>query len=66
MSHLSTLLLNQLRYGELDPEQEAQARTHLQDCERCASRLQAQESNRSAFVLQPVPQAIREIGRAHV
>ena len=60
MSHLSTLLLNQLRYGELDPEQEAQARTHLQDCERCASRLQAQESNRSAFVLQPVPQAIRE------
>lgn len=60
MSHLSTLLLNQLRYGELDADQEAQARTHLQDCERCASRLQAQESNRSAFVLQPVPKAIRE------
>lgn len=59
MSHLSTLMLNQLRYGELDPAAEAQARAHIQDCERCAGRLGAQEANRNAFVLEPVPEAIR-------
>jgi hypothetical protein len=60
MSHLSTLLLNQLRYGELDAAQEALAKAHLQECAKCASRLQAQESNRSAFVVEPLPPAIRE------
>jgi hypothetical protein len=65
MSHLSTLLLNQLRYGELDSVQETQAKAHLQDCAKCASRLRAQESNRTAFVMAPVPQAVREpAGRA--
>ena len=60
MSHLSTLLLNQLRYGELDPVQETQAKAHLQDCAECSARLRAQESNRTAYVMAPVPQAIRE------
>lgn len=61
MSHLSTLQLNQLRYGEMSAEEEAQARAHLQECARCAARFNAQEANRAAFVLEPVPAAIREL-----
>lgn len=60
MSHLSTLKLNMLRYGELDADQEADARRHLAACEPCADRLRAQEANRAAFVLQPVPAPIKQ------
>lgn len=59
MAHLSTLKLHQLRYGELTPADESEARAHLSSCERCASRMQAQEAHRAAFVLEPVPQALR-------
>ena len=57
--HLSTLTLNQLRYGELDPEAERAVREHLDDCAHCRARLHAQEANRRAFVLEPVPEALR-------
>ena len=57
--HLSSLKLNQLRYGELDPEAERAAREHIASCPLCSERLQAQETNRQAFVLQPVPEALR-------
>ena len=59
MSHLSTLKLHALRYGELSGEEEAEARAHLDTCEKCASRLSAQENHRAAFELRPVPEAIR-------
>ncbi len=59
MSHLSTLTLHQLRYGELSPEEHRPVKAHLADCERCRARLQAQENNRAAFELAPVPEAIR-------
>jgi hypothetical protein len=57
--HLSTLKLNQLRYGELDASAERTARTHLETCQVCTTRLQAQEANRAAFVLEPMPEALR-------
>ena len=59
MSHLSTLTLHRIRYGELEGEPLTDARAHLDTCARCSARLQAQEAHRSAFVLQPVPAAIR-------
>ncbi len=58
--HLSTLTLHKLRYGELDGDALASARAHLEACERCAGRLAVQERERAAFVLQPMPAAIRE------
>lgn len=61
MQHLSTLTLNQLRYGELDASQSAAARAHLDACERCASRLRSQQANRAAFELEPVPAAVRAL-----
>jgi hypothetical protein len=63
VSHLSTLKLNQYRYGELPPEEMAAARAHLSDCGRCLARLQAQQANRQAFVVEPVPQAIQDAAR---
>ena len=57
--HLSTLTLNQLRYGELDEPAERRARAHLDDCNLCSDRLNAQVANRRAFVLEPVPEALR-------
>jgi len=63
MSHPSTLTLHRLRYGELDHEQAEQVRTHVDDCPGCAARLRAQENQRAAFELQPVPEAIRSLGR---
>ncbi|MCP4804452.1 MAG: hypothetical protein GY913_01645 [Proteobacteria bacterium] len=59
--HLSTLKLHQLRYGELDADDESAARAHLDGCEHCAAILANQENNRQAFVLEPVPKAIREL-----
>ncbi|TNE92281.1 MAG: hypothetical protein EP330_02135 [Deltaproteobacteria bacterium] len=60
MSHLSTLKLHALRYGELEPAEEAEAKAHLETCDRCRGRLTAQENHRAAFELRPVPEAIRE------
>lgn len=57
--HLSTLKLNQLRYGELNEPALREARAHLDDCELCSGRLNAQAANRRAFVLEPVPEALR-------
>jgi hypothetical protein len=63
VSHLSTLKLNRYRYGELDESEMASLRTHLEGCEHCGARLQAQENNRAAFELTPMPDAIRALGR---
>ena len=57
--HLSTLTLHQFRYGELSSEQHREAQAHLEMCEHCAKRLRAQEQERQAFELRPVPEAIR-------
>ncbi len=59
-AHLSTLVLNQLRYGELEPDAARAARAHLDACARCSARLRAQEQHRAAFELAPVPHAIRK------
>ncbi|MCA9488961.1 MAG: hypothetical protein KC621_03540 [Myxococcales bacterium] len=64
MSHLNTLVLHQLRYGELGGDALLRANEHLAACETCASRLRAQESERAAFVAAPIPDAIRAIGSA--
>lgn len=57
--HVSTLALHQLRYGELDADAAQQVRAHLGACDVCAGRLRAQERERAAFVLRPMPDAIR-------
>lgn len=62
MSHLNTLVLHQLRYGELSGDALASAREHLDVCESCSARLRAQEGERAAFVAAPIPDAIRAIG----
>ena len=64
-SHLSTLTLHQLRYGELEAEQAASARLHLESCERCAGLLQRQHAAREEFVLKPMPQALKDLGAAN-
>ncbi len=61
MSHLNTLTLHRYRYGELDEAELATLRTHLADCERCSARLAAQENNRAAFELTPVPDFIKDL-----
>ncbi|MFT5681467.1 MAG: hypothetical protein ACI8RZ_002373, partial [Myxococcota bacterium] len=60
MGHISTLTLHKLRYGELSPDEHAELKTHLSDCETCSGRLSAQENHRAAFELMPVPEAILE------
>jgi len=64
VSHLSTLTLNRYRYGELDDREVATLRTHLDGCDQCAARLQAQENNRAAFELSPVPDFISSLAPA--
>ena len=59
-AHLSTLTLHQLRFGELGGEPLQAARAHLQTCDRCSARLAVQQRERDSFVLQPVPEALRE------
>jgi len=56
--HVSTLKLNQYRYGELDGLACDAVRDHIDTCERCAARLQVQERAREEFVLQPLPASI--------
>lgn len=58
-AHLSTLVLHQLRYGELPPLLMQEARLHVDGCPRCRSRLSAQQANRSAFEVRPMPAALR-------
>ncbi len=59
-AHISTLDLNRYRYNEMDASQRAQVDLHVGECKRCHRRLQVQQANREAFVLQPVPQVITE------
>lgn len=59
--HPSTLTLHRLRYGELDAEAETALRAHLATCEACNGRLAVQLRERAAFVVRPVPVAIREL-----
>ncbi len=59
MPHVSTLKLNQYRYGELEGPALDEIQSHLAECERCSQRLGAQQNNRAAFELEPVPQAIQ-------
>lgn len=61
MEHLSTLTLHQLRYGELDSDEEQAARAHLAGCAHCSGILAAQENHRAEFALKPVPEALREL-----
>lgn len=61
--HLSTLTLHRIRYGELAGSALAEAQAHLDVCGQCASRLEAQHKERAAFVVQPIPAAIREAAR---
>ncbi|MEZ4238668.1 MAG: zf-HC2 domain-containing protein [Myxococcota bacterium] len=60
-AHPSTLTLHRYRYGELDGPPLAALRDHLEACEACRGRLQVQEQERAAFVLRPVPPAIRAL-----
>ncbi|MBW1880296.1 MAG: zf-HC2 domain-containing protein [Deltaproteobacteria bacterium] len=60
-THLSTLVLHRLRYGELSKAERSEVRAHLKSCDRCAAMLRAQENHRAAFELRPVPEAIREL-----
>lgn len=62
--HLSTLTLHQLRYGELEGPPLAEAQRHLGSCDRCAARLSVQQHERAAFVVRPVPPALRGLGEA--
>jgi len=66
MGHISTLRLHKLRYGELDPEEQAEVMRHLSNCEACSSRLSAQENHRAAFELMPVPEAIQALSTPSV
>lgn len=62
MTHPSTLVLHRYRYGELDPEATRTLQDHLATCPACARRLEHQEQERAAFVLEPVPAPIRALG----
>lgn len=62
MGHISTLKLHKLRYGELSPDEQAEVKLHLSDCETCSSRLGAQENHRAAFELMPIPEALLAAG----
>ena len=62
MSHLSTLTLHRLRYGELDGTERDGAQAHLRVCPRCAERLGVQQAERASFVLQPVPDRLKSFG----
>ncbi|NOY25711.1 MAG: hypothetical protein GXP62_07535, partial [Oligoflexia bacterium] len=53
--HLNTLLLHQLRYGELDATATRAARTHLDACSACRDRHQSQLAFRRAFDVAPPP-----------
>ena len=58
MSHLNTLVLHQLRLGELDPAKKSAAEAHLGACSRCAARAAAQHHDRARFEAAPTPPAL--------
>lgn len=59
MSHVSTLDLHRLRYGELPATRAAGLRQHLDDCAACRGRMQAQQALRAEFEVLPVPAGLR-------
>ena len=59
MTHVSTPALHRVRLGESTPDEREAVRAHLDVCPRCADRLRLQEATRAAFVLEPVPGALR-------
>lgn len=56
--HISTLLLHQYRYGELDAPAMRRVDAHLQQCPACSQRHQHQLATRAEFEVSPVPQAL--------
>lgn len=63
-AHLSTLRLHQYRYGELQDGEDTAVRAHLDACAVCRERLGAQEDERAAFALAPIPDAILQAAEA--
>lgn len=63
MSHVNTLNLHRYRLGEMDASEAQIVRDHLDSCERCATRLNAQQNERAAFVAQPTPDVIKRAAR---
>ena len=59
MTHVSTPALHRFRLGESAPAERTSVQAHLEACPRCAERLRLQEAAREAFVLDPIPQALR-------
>jgi hypothetical protein len=59
--HPNTLQLHQLRYGELTGDVLARVRAHVDACPTCAARLRVQQADRAAFVLRPIPPALRAV-----
>ncbi|MEN0064010.1 MAG: hypothetical protein AAGA48_17795 [Myxococcota bacterium] len=57
--HLSTLVLHQLRLGELDSAAAAAAQAHVDACPLCADRLRRQHHIRASFVLKPMPEVLQ-------
>lgn len=58
---ISTLKLHQYRYGELPPDERAEIERLIAEDPELRSRLQAQENQRAAFELSPVPDAIKKL-----
>ncbi|MCB9778234.1 MAG: hypothetical protein H6742_06705 [Alphaproteobacteria bacterium] len=53
--HPSTLTLHQLRYEELEPDEEQAVRAHLDACGLCRDRLHEQQDFRAAFLKHAPP-----------
>lgn len=58
MNHVNTLVLHQLRLGELDSAAETRVRAHLSECALCASRAAHQRAVRTEFQRMPMPAAL--------
>ncbi len=58
MNHINTLVLHQLRLGELESAEEARVRAHLSECALCASRATHQRAVRTEFQRTPMPAAL--------
>ncbi len=59
--HLSTLRLHQLRYGELQGDQAADANAHIKQCSLCNERYNVQMQDRAEFQLRSLPPEIRAL-----
>lgn len=64
MKRISTLTLHRYRLGELSAAEAAEVRAHLDAVPEDRARLDSQEAQRRAFVLEPVPPALRGLGAA--